>query len=337
MSLRRTTPANNRLIKIDEKLSNGKYITRENLFIYLNSGIDGISIETLDKDIRLIRETLEDNFPHVKLLSDHRRGYHYSINNFTLFTKEIYEEDKNLLMLAGSLFEIFKGTPLTEKFNETIEKVLEQSIVKKTFNDSNGISHLQIETSHSLNSNKWIPTILEAIQSKSSLKMNYKGYGKDEKTKHISPYILKQYKNRWYMVAYDYNCEREQKSNVFSLDCILNLERSNKPYHLDRYFNADDFFNYSIGVWHFYKEEPIKVQLEFLKNKEMIMSIPIHHSQKIISQHSDQKLVIEIEVYNSPELEQLILSFGSTVKVVSPKIVADKIEAVTKEMLQLYY
>ena len=46
MSLRRTNPAMKRLIKIDEKLSNGKSITKKVLLSYLQSGDDGISKET---------------------------------------------------------------------------------------------------------------------------------------------------------------------------------------------------------------------------------------------------------------------------------------------------
>ena len=333
---RRTTGAMERLIKIDQKLSNGNSIQREVLFNYLSSGIEKISIETLDKDIKKIKEYLEDTNEDVRLKYDKAKGYHYTDESFSLFKNEITEEDKSLLMLAGSLFNIFKESHLSEKFNTTIDKVLSDSLFWRSNKDVSSLKYLQIEAAKAHQSNKWIPLILDAISKNESIEILYKGYGKEQKKKHISPYILKQYQNRWFLVAYDYNCKRVEKTNNFSLDGILEINPSHQKYFIDYTFDINDYFKYSIGVWHIHNAKPIIVQLEINRNIEIVLANPIHHTQKIISYKKGEPLKIEIEVYNSPELETLILSFGDSCRVLSPQIVIDKIKQLTNSINSFY-
>ena len=63
-------------------------------------------------------------------------------------------------------------------------------------------------------------------------------------------------------------------------------------------------------------------------NKEeapYVITKPIHESQKV-KKHDENGLLITIEVFPNIELEKVILSYGSGVKVIGPKSFKDKIK-----------
>ena len=138
------------------------------------------------------------------------------------------------------------------------------------------------------------------------------------------------------MVGFDYDCDRPHKTNVFALDRIIDMDISVSPYFFDESFNAEDFFKYSIGVWHWYDSTPITVELEFTNYSDAILSSPIHSSQKVLVNTDERKLIITLEVYDSPELISLINSYGSNVKVISPESLKDKIKKDAQRVLDMY-
>lgn len=298
-----------------------------------------ITAATLDKDIKYLRELLDNidvDGNGVELLHTNERGYHYSDPNFSYFKNAVTEDDKNLLLLANSLFNLFKGTPLQDQFGNIVNKVLSESISNKPVHGLAESTFIQLETSHSSLGNQWIPRLLEAIYEKETLIMHYAGMNKPEKIKHICPYVLKQYNCKWYLVAYDYNCERTYKTSVFSLEGIRSLDISNKKFYIDSNFNAVDYFKYSIGVWHWHDQIPVKVVLEFSRHFDRIIASPIHQSQQSFLNKEENVLRVELEVYQSPELEMLVQSFGSAVKVISPDSLIDRIKSSAQKVTALY-
>lgn len=307
-------------------------------------GLTPISKSQLDKDIRVIRNMLkvynEINNTTIELdcnASNHT--YYYSEHEFSLFKNIVTDEEKELLIWANNLFKIFKWEPLEKKFSTTVNKVLAESLSGGTVEGLSESNIIQLETGFGGAGNQWIPKLLKAIIEKECLEMQYKGLGKEEKKKRICPYVLKQFRGRWFMVAYDHDCTRPEKTNVFSLDGIINLDvcATKWKYIVDDNFNAANYFSYSLGIWHSHDKEPIEVKLEFSSHIEMIQLNPLHHSQKATISKDGKKLNIEIKVYNTPELESMIMSFGTAVKVKSPDTLAKTIAESAERVNKTYY
>jgi predicted DNA-binding transcriptional regulator YafY len=239
-------------------------------------------------------------------------------------------------MLANSLFNVFNGTPLKEKFSVVVNKVLAESLTGGPVIGLSEMNHLQLDSSKNNKSNQWIPTLLSSIHDQQAYEIQYKGFGKEEKKKIICPYVLKQFRNRWYVVAYDYTCERPFKTNLFALDGIQKMEISNKKYYTDPSFSPEDYFRYSLGVWHWHDQEPIVAELEFSSQIELVLLNPLHHSQKATLNDNGKMLSVSIEVYNSPELLMIIQSYGSSVKVISPPELIDAVIGSAKKVIELY-
>jgi predicted DNA-binding transcriptional regulator YafY len=90
-----------------------------------------------------------------------------------------------------------------------------------------------------------------------------------------------------------------------------------------------DFFEYFediIGVSRKLDEKPIKIELFFKpRAAPYILTKPLHGSQKKLK-YDKNGLLIQIEVIPNFELKQLILSFGDSVEIKSPKSFKEMID-----------
>lgn len=339
-----TGAAEERLVIIDEKISCASItrpITKEALLGSVNRTIKKrIEEDQFNKDIRTLRDKLkkfsDENQVEVTLINKRNTGYYYSLPNFKLFEKHIGESDKNLLLYANSLFQIFKGTSLQKSFQDIVGRLLDDSL---TLESTEIPEHLlQLSHDNSERSKKWLYQLLSAIVDKGTLKVTYKNAKGIISEKYLCPYVIKQYNHKWYLIAYDLTTTRAEKVNVYAIDSMLNIESSGKKYIADTSFNAENYFKYSLGIWHIHEQNPVCVTLEFLNRDffEFLINHPIHHSQTYILNETENKLVINIEVYDSPELYTMIYSYGAHVKVISPQSVVDKVKDNLHKALDLY-
>jgi predicted DNA-binding transcriptional regulator YafY len=138
--------------------------------------------------------------------------------------------------------------------------------------------------------------------------------------------VLKQNKGVWYLVAYDHSKKGEEAIKIYSLNRIEQIIPGKFEYYKDPTFRPEDYFKYSLGIWHRYDAKPIKVELEFRHPRlmEAISYVPIHQTQKEIRK-TNNSMRIEIEVYDTVELESLILGYGKQVEVIKPRQLKDRI------------
>jgi predicted DNA-binding transcriptional regulator YafY len=300
--------------------------------IYEKTG-EEISKSTIDKDLRAMKE--EFNAP---IYYDHlNKGYTYKNKTFTIDQFPITEGDKEVLGMAYQVFRALKGTPLLKKLEGTIDKILLSSEMS-SINTKDGNNILQIEEPLSESGTHWLETIYRSILERSALQIVYQVFGKEPRIKIISPYILREYRNRWYVVAYDHNSTKEYKTLVYALDRIKLVETTNQKYKIDPDFNASDYFKYSFGVYHSYENKPAKVKLEFYKPLiDYILSEPLHPSQKSQLSKDGNSLLVEMEVYLSEELFTMIRGYGNKVKVLKPKVLIDYINLEANQVSEMYH
>lgn len=132
------------------------------------------------------------------------------------------------------------------------------------------------------------------------------------------------------------NHKKKEGTRLYRLTRIQQIEQSEEPYFIDKSFSPEHYFKYSLGVFHNHYQKPIEVKLRFKSFLiPLICETKIHPSMKIISQTEDE-LIIMIEVYNTIELKNLILSYGADVEVMSPTELREEIKDSLKKMLLVY-
>jgi len=174
--------------------------------------------------------------------------------------------------------------------------------------------------------------LLQAIISKRVLKMKYTPYGKKQITANIYPYYLKEYNDRWYLIA---QTKGYDSYAHYALDRIDDFEEVALPYK-EPDIEFDDYFDDVVGVT-VTEGDSEDIILRVSKPRfEYIRTKPLHLSQRIVEEN-DFFAVVSINVKVNKELESLILSFGSDIEVLSPTFfrqrVAEKICALNQKYL----
>ena len=104
-----------------------------------------------------------------------------------------------------------------------------------------------------------------------------------------------------------------------ALDRIVSFETSTLKFIKNKSINFNEYFEDIIGVTMPDKGRLTKIELLFTNEQApYILTKPIHGSQKN-KKHDENGLLITIDVIPNFELEKVILSFGDSLKVLSPK------------------
>jgi predicted DNA-binding transcriptional regulator YafY len=174
--------------------------------------------------------------------------------------------------------------------------------------------------------------LLQAIIKKRVLKIKYAPFGKDSYTEKIYPYHLKQFNDRWYLIA---QAIGYQSFAHYALDRIDGFEEIALPY-IDAEVDFSEYFDDVIGVTVPDGDaEDIVIKVTG-KRFNYIRTKPLHLSQRIIEEAAGYA-VITINVKVNNELESLILSFGDDMEVIAPasfrERIAGKIQAMNNKYL----
>ena len=147
----------------------------------------------------------------------------------------------------------------------------------------------------------------------------------------ISPYYLKQYNKRWFLLGLN---SINKLLYTLPLDRIKKIEVINEKYIENTIVDFSEYFEDIIGVSRKIEDKPIKIKLRF--NKETapyILTKPLHGSQRKLS-YDEYGLIIQIEVIPNFELRQLILSYGDSVEILTPESFKNEIYKTNKNRHQ---
>ena len=285
-----------------------------------------------DRTIRNDIKNIQNGYPVTIIEKDGKFKYEDSNDSIDKFA--INDEERNVLDVARQTLSILKGTPFFDQFDEISTRIMGSAVLRSFDTDSS--NYIQIGEGGFDSGAKWLHIIYKAIIERKSLTIRYKPFEGELKTRTISPYLLKEYRNKWYMVAHARELRTEEKTNVFKLFRIDSVLESNEPYIYDEHFNATSYFKYSLGVFHSHENQPQLIRLKFSTGlKSLIKENPIHASMKI-EKEDEAGLIVNIYVYNTPELKNMVRSFGSACTVISPDALKVEIQNDLKLALENY-
>lgn len=177
--------------------------------------------------------------------------------------------------------------------------------------------------------------LLHAIKNQLQINLKYRSFGQNSPSERkIHPYLLKEFKNRWYLIAKDL---RDERIKTYALDRIFETEITRKKYINPVGYNPKEQFKHSFGIISSVDGSiPERVVLSFNRDQgRYVETLPLHHSQRILSE-SASELRIELTVYIAVDFIKELLSFGPDVKVIEPKELADKLKAMHQLAFEQY-
>jgi len=176
--------------------------------------------------------------------------------------------------------------------------------------------------------------LLHAIKNKVQISFSYQKFWEAEITQRIAePYALKEFKNRWYVLANDL---KDKKVKSFALDRLSELEITKKKFQLPNDFIVNEHFKYCFGIISPNEHKPQEVILSFDPFQgKYIKTLPLHESQLILKDNEDE-LLIKLTLFVTHDFFMEILSFGDNVKVIQPVSLIAEIKIAYENALKLY-
>ncbi|MBL0233793.1 MAG: WYL domain-containing protein [Chitinophagaceae bacterium] len=287
-----------------------------------------ISESMLNKDLACLKR----EFGAPIKFDRNRGGYFYSDKNYSFKKLPLSNEEIEALDFSTALLQQLKGTDMFRHFENAINKLIEGYRISKIIG-KNESAILQTELPVDNSDSRWLETIITAILHKKTLNLQYQPFGRDAREHTLSPYLLKEYRNRWYVVGYS---EQAENILVFALDRIKEIDDAASTFRSDENFNGAKFFEYSLGITQVHDQEPEDIELAFQPlQAEYIRSQPLHQSQHIISENENEVL-IQLKLFITQELVMAILSYGAAVRVLKPESLKNRIKEEVKALGKIY-
>jgi predicted DNA-binding transcriptional regulator YafY len=285
---------------------------------------DHICDSTIEKDMFSMKMDHDAPIKYNRL----EKGYYYEDPDFNIDDIPLSEEDLGAISFAAKTLMQFRDVNLFRQFGAAIDKIVDRVEVSQ---DTSTDEFIQFEKSVSTGGNEHLTPLLESIKQSLWVTFDYASFttGK-KKLRKVIPLLLKEYRNRWYLISFD-----ESKNNfiTFGLDRLTNLkvqkEKADKP----KDFDADNFFKHAVGITS-KNELPSAVILKSTPVAGKYLSSQPLHSSQVLEKETENSFTFSLVVGISEELIREILSYGGEVKVVKPNALKKEIESRAKRILE---
>lgn len=238
--------------------------------------------------------------------------YSYEIPDYSIRNATLKENDIQAIALASKILGQYKGFEL-HPLKEIASK-LESKKQKDTFIQTENI--IDFEQSEEIPGKKYLQPIFQSILKKEVLSINYKRFDSPQINTHIiHPYLLKEYKSRWYLLGLN---EKHQFITTYALDRIVSLKQDYYyDYTENTTFSSKAYFKNTIGIT-YTGEPPLKITLFAQKVFVPYLLIqPLHNTQLMLNETKDGTY-FQLEVVNNQEFQTLILGYADVISITEP-------------------
>lgn len=222
---------------------------------------------------------------------------------------------------------------LTNKANNQQEQLLQSYQVIHLLNQTSKLNN-KIQTSNQYQNNSYTYSdILDALEKDNFVQISYQSFTQETPSSDtIKPYCVKEFKNRWYAVAYSH---KHDTIRVFAFDRIKNTSKPLITPKPAPEFDIKEYFRYSYGVVSS-NTLPEKVVLQFSGGQQhYVKTLPLHHSQKQLKETAEY-LEIELTLWITEDFMMELMSHGPKVKVIAPTSLATEIKNRAQRILSVY-
>ncbi len=260
--------------------------------------------------------------------SKRNNGYYYADPDFTLNDIPLTEEDLSAIQFAAYTLMQFRDVEMFKQFGNAIDKIVDRVELSKKKQDEGLDQYIQFETALSSGGNDFLPLLVEAIRNKKIVYFNYAGFkGTSAKPRKVIPVLLKEYRNRWYLITFDLV---KQDIITYALDRIQHMEVSEEMGIYPAQFKAEEYFKYVTGITVDNSSRPEIVVLKVNPIASRYLETQPFHRSQVIVERTDSYVVFQLHILIAEEFIRDVMSYGSEIQVIAP----DSLRAILKERAQ---
>ncbi len=260
--------------------------------------------------------------------------YNYNISIRT-FKRDIEDIETNFGIYITFDFSERKYKITDETFSETTDRILDAYDTFNALSISERISKYIHFDKRTPKGKEHLYHLLKAIEQGKTITFDYHKFwdkGAAEQ-RNVEPYALKEFKNRWYLLANDL---KDGHIKTFALERMESLFIKRKKFVYPKEFNVQQHFEHCFGIVGSNGEEPEIVALSFEPHEaNYLKSLPLHHSQEIVKD-DEKEFIIHLKLCVTYDFLKELLSYGERVKVLQPQSLAQSIAENAKVMVGYY-
>lgn len=272
---------------------------------------ENICDSTIEKDLFAMR--MDHDAPIKYSKAD--RGYYYEDKDYSIDKIPLTVEDVQAIQFATKTLMQFKDVAMFNQFGNAIDKIVDRVKIATNPNNAESDSIIQFEKQEGASGNEYLSTLVESIQAEWEVHFDYTSFvtGKTKKRK-VLPLLLKEYRNRWYLISQDLD---KNKVVTYALERMDNLQPTSTVRERPENFSSKNFFEHTIGITTS-DAEPEKVIFKAgTIAAKYIASKPFHPTQKVVKE-GKKRTTFQLKVIVSEELIREIMSYGGDVEVIEP-------------------
>lgn len=297
--------------------------------LYEYEGIDkGVSKRTIQLDIQMMRsDKLGYEAPIIVV---DKKYYTYADPNYSITNIPLSNRDLSRLQEVVQILKQFKGFKHFEDL-ATMTQRLEDKVRSRQTQQAEIID---FEKNEQLKGLSFLEPLYQNILAKKCLDISYQSFrAQQNQVISFSPYLLKEYRNRWFLLGKSQN---STELSLLALDRIVDIQPSLEEYEGVEERLLRHYFKDVIGVTASSRQKVEEVKLFINKqNAPYVATKPMHHSQKI-EEELPNGIIISLRVQLNFELEREILGFGEAAKVLSPLRLRQRIYQRQRQAIEFY-
>jgi len=260
-----------------------------------------------------------------------RQTYFYAEKGFSIKKIPLSREELRELKQITSIWSQFGRFKNMEPVRAAVEKL--EMALRTQLDDTPPI--IDFEKNELAVGLHWIDPLYRHILHRHSILIEYCPFIEPTPVRIlVSPYLIKEYNNRWFLIGFDH---AKKRIRTWGLDRILQLEKHwLEPHYRDPAFRPEYYFKQVIGVS--VPDDAVPEVVRFWASPEQAKYIetkPLHPSQRVV-ERSDDGVIFELTVIVNYELESRIFSFGEKVKLLAPESLCERFAQRVKVLFRHY-
>ena len=242
-------------------------------------------------------------------------------------SQRTFNRDLPLLLEMGIDIKFKRSTMtyqiINDDFSESSQTIFDNILLLNAYKQTENNSEIMIFEKRQASGLHNLEGLVFAIKNSKTITFSYTKHWEGISTKRVvEPYALKEFKNRWYLLANEVD-GKDFFLKTFGLDRISDVEVNSKTFKKQE-VDIDKLFVNSFGIISTLDQIPEKIILSFdYEQGKFIKTLPIHHSQKVLIDN-DSEYRIELTLVPTYDFYQELLTHTGRMKIISPENVRDK-------------
>lgn len=329
---------------IDRMVRNGRKATLEELMNACSdalldyNGQSSVSRRTIQHDLQEMRYSEALGY-YAPLEVVGRKFYTYTRPDYSITKLPLTVDDMVQLSEAVDVLRQMSGFCSFEGVADVVNR-LEDHVASMRF-DAEPL--ILLENNEQLRGLKFITPLHDAIRNMTPLVVTYKPFAMPEaETFTFSPYVLKEFRNRWFVFGQRHSTDPEiaARVNNLALDRIEQIVEARKgESYIPRpqRFKPLEYFSAMIGVTR-NVDSPVEhvVFRASPDNVPYVRTKPLHHSQQLLETLPDGSATFSIDVILNRELIRVFLGFGEQITILAPQQLVDNMRLILRTACSNY-